>query len=252
MAVSDELWTPEALEAPHEAADKASRVRKMFNAIAPRYELVNTLFSAGRDRAWRKKAVKLAGTNADDVVLDVACGTGDFARAFAAAGARVTGCDFAHEMLRHAVSQQDERITWCEADAQRLPFADGAFSLVSCAFGVRNFQDLRLGLAEMRRVLQPGGRVIILEFGTPRGRLFRRCYEFYTNRLMPRGAALVSGDRTGAYRYLPRSVVSFHSTEEMTAELERAGFQNCRATALTCGAVYVYLGYRTSTEGRFT
>lgn len=246
MTASTKLWTNEALAAPHEAADKAARVRRMFNAIAPRYELVNSLFSAGRDAAWRRKAVRLAGAGTDDVVLDVACGTGDFARAFAAAGAAVIGCDFAHEMLRRARGRGQGRMTWCEADAESLPFADGMFSLVSCAFGVRNFQDRGRGLTEMRRVLQPGGRVVILEFGKPQGRLLGRCYDFYTNRLMPLGARLVSGDRTGAYRYLPRSVASFPAADQMTAELSRAGFRRASATALTFGAVYVYLGFKAS------
>ncbi len=241
MAASPEVWSPEALKSPHAAVDKASRVRRMFNAIAPRYELVNSLFSAGRDGAWRRKAVMLSGAHSTDVVLDVACGTGDFARAFATTGATVIGCDFAREMLVRAASRGGRNLSWCEADAQNLPFADASFSIVSCAFGVRNFQELGCGLREMRRVLRPGGRAVILEFGKPRGRFFRRCYDFYTNRLMPFGATLVSGDRTGAYQYLPRSVASFPSADEMTAELRCAGFAHCSAKPLTFGAVYVYV-----------
>lgn len=241
MTASSKVWSTESLAAPHEAIDKASRVRRMFNAIAPRYELINSLFSAGRDRAWRREAVRLSGADAADVVLDVACGTGDFARAFATTGATVVGCDFAHEMLTRAARRGGMNLSWCEADAQNLPFAEGAFSIVSCAFGVRNFQDLGCGLREMRRVLRPGGRAVILEFGKPTGRLFRRCYDFYTNRLMPFGATLISGDRTGAYRYLPRSVASFPTAEEMLKQLKQAGFAECSTIPLTFGAVFVYV-----------
>jgi len=249
MAASTQLWNTESLAAPHAAADKASRIRRMFNAIAPRYELVNSVFSAGRDSAWRCKAVRIAGAVSTDVVLDVACGTGDFARAFAAVGATVIGCDFAHEMLRRAQGRGNGRLSWCEADAQSLPFGDATFSLVSCAFGVRNFQDLGRGLAEMRRVLKPGGRAVILEFGKPQSRLLGRCYEFYTNRLMPIGAQYISGDRTGAYHYLPRSVATFPAADQMIAEIARAGFVNTSAKRLTFGAAYVYMGFRDAMDG---
>jgi len=233
------------LSAPHEAADKAARVRQMFNSIAPRYELINGLFSAGLDNAWRRQAVKLSGVGPEDDVLDVACGTGDFARAFAAASARsVLGCDFAHAMLTRAASRSPKMLRWCEADAQRLPFPDGAFSIVSCAFGIRNFHNLDQGLAEMHRVLRPRGRLVILEFSRPGNRVIRAIYELYTGRLMPVGAALLSGDRSGAYRYLPSSVVSFLDAGQMDDRLRRAGFVNRTATPLTLGTVTVYVGTR--------
>lgn len=246
-------WTPDLLESPHSAPDKAGRVRRMFNAIAPRYELVNSLFSAGRDRAWRRKAVRLARVNAGDVVLDVACGTGDFSRAFAAAhpGA-VIGSDFAHEMLLRAVRDSTAEAEcngvpsgrWVEADALHLPLSDGCVSIVACAFGVRNFESLGEGLREMHRVLRPGGRVVILEFTRPTNPLTRRLYEIYANRVMPTAATWVSGDTSGAYRYLPQSVVSFLDAASMLTELDRAGFVRTSATPLTFGVVTVYLGYR--------
>jgi demethylmenaquinone methyltransferase / 2-methoxy-6-polyprenyl-1,4-benzoquinol methylase len=157
------IWDDDLLRAPHEAPDKAFRVRAMFNAIAAHYERTNTVCSAGRDAYWRQRAVELAGVRSDDDVLDIACGTGDLARAFARAGPRlVIGCDFAHGMLTRAKRGSPE-LRWVEADALALPFGSGRFSIVSCAFGVRNFVDLRVGLAEMQRVLRPGGRVVILE-----------------------------------------------------------------------------------------
>jgi demethylmenaquinone methyltransferase/2-methoxy-6-polyprenyl-1,4-benzoquinol methylase len=247
-------WTPELLQSPHEAADKAPRVRRMFNAIAPRYELVNTLFSAGRDAYWRRRAVELAEVRADDDVLDIATGTGDLARAFAKAGPRrVVGCDFAHEMLLRAAgfsprgvyAHTEARCSgWIEADALGLPFADGSFSIASCAFGVRNFADLDSGLAEMFRVLRPGGRAVILEFTRPTNALVRCLYELYSNRLMPIAASWVSGDRSGAYRYLPRSVVSFLSADQMCAKLHAAGFVPATATPLSLGVVTVYVATR--------
>ncbi len=327
MHTNDAAWTSELLDTPHDAPDKAGRVRQMFNAIAPRYELVNSLFSGGRDAAWRREAVRLSGVRPGDDVLDIACGTGDLTRSFAKSGVRsVTGCDFAHEMLIRAAdvggcpvsesrvrgacsnsergefarakargseqqggkcTTRDEggtsgnlchtesnstrlnegesngggsdsrgsngtelgqrarhKTTWCEADALKLPFASDSFSIVSCAFGVRNFDDLDGGLSEMRRVLRSGGRVVILEFTRPKNLMVRRLYEFYTNRIMPAAATLVSGDRSGAYRYLPRSVVSFLTAEQMLERLGRVGFRDCTATALTLGVVTVYVATR--------
>jgi len=239
------LWDGDRLADPHQQPDKSQRVRRMFDAIAPTYERVNTLFSAGRDAGWRRAVVRMAHVGGQDTVLDIACGTGDLARAFAAAvpaPRRVVGCDFAHEMLRHAVDRPAAGpLAWCEADALRLPFADGSFSVTSCAFGVRNFQDLGVGLAEMHRVMAPGGRCVILEFTRPANRLVRAVYELYTSRIMPWGAALVSRDRTGAYRYLPRSVVSFLDAAQMAAKLRQAGFASVDCRPLTFGAVTIYL-----------
>lgn len=244
MVQSPQIWTDDLLNAPHEVTDKAGRVRSMFNAIAPRYELVNTVFSAGRDAAWRRKAVQLAAVRPDDVVADIACGTGDFARAFMFAGAgRVVGCDFAHEMLVHAQKSRCS-IGWLEADALRLPLADGSCTIASCAFGVRNFADLDAGLRELHRVLRPQGRAVILEFTRPANAFFRRMYEFYANRVMPRAAAMVSGDCSGAYRYLPRSVVSFLTAEQMCGRMADAGFEEITARPLTFGVVTVYIGFR--------
>ena len=258
-AVGDKpVWTPELLQSPHESADKAPRVRRMFNAIAPRYELVNSLFSAGRDAYWRRRAVQFAQVRADDEVLDIACGTGDFARAFSQAGPRrVVGCDFAHQMLIRAAGASDRSkptpngpvagatdLEWVEADALRLPFGDGSFTIASCAFGVRNFADLDAGLREMVRVLRPGGRAIIVEFTRPTNAVVRLFYEIFSHRVMPIAASLVSGDTSGAYRYFPRSVVTFLNADQMCARLHAAGFVQATATPLTWGVVTVYVATR--------
>jgi len=245
MRKSESAWTAELLQSPHTAPDKASRVRRMFNAIAPRYEFVNSLFSVGCDRSWRRRAVQLARVRTEDRVLDIACGTGDFARSFARAGIPlVVGSDFAHEMLRRATGRDRGTSRWCEADAARLPFRSRSFTIVSCAFGVRNFDDLDHALGEVYRVLDTGGRAVILEFSRPRGGLTRWLSELYATRLMPWAAALVSGDRSGAYRYLPRSVLSFLDADQMCATLQRAGFARVKALPLTMGVVTVYIATR--------
>jgi len=239
---NDPIWNDDLLQAPHHVADKATRVRRMFNAIAPRYERTNTICSGGRDANWRNRAVRLAAVRSDDDVLDIACGTGDFTRAFARWRPRsITGCDFAHEMLVRAAQASGTPRRWVEADALRLPFQNGSFSVLSCAFGVRNFVDLDAGLSEMHRVLKPGGRIVILEFSRPRSVWFRAVYEIYSSHVMPWAASWISGDRSGAYRYLPRSVVSFLHEEQMGDRLNQAGFESFSATPLTFGVATVYL-----------
>jgi demethylmenaquinone methyltransferase/2-methoxy-6-polyprenyl-1,4-benzoquinol methylase len=242
-------WEGELLRSPHEVPDKADRVRTMFDAIAPTYELINRVFSGGRDAAWRRRAVALAVVRPDDDVLDVACGTGDLARAFAQARPRrVVGVDFSHEMLVRASARAerpgDAPTSWCEADALDLPFSDGSYSIVSCAFGVRNFADLSAGLREMHRVLRPGGRAIILEFTRPRNRLVRGVYEWYSGRFMPTVASWISRDRSGAYHYLPQSIVSFLDAERMREALRGAGFAEVSASPMTFGVVTLYVAKR--------
>jgi len=273
------LWPDEILTAPHDVRDKAARVRSMFNAIAPRYELVNTVFSGRRDAAWRRRAVELADVRSDDVVLDVACGTGDLSRALARLRpAMVVGCDFAWEMLVRAKArgQGTERkprshgatkprrenrqstfdnpsgtcsatprqstIHWCGADALRLPFRNELFSLVGCAFGIRNLVDLAAGLGEMHRVLRWGGRVVILEFSRPHGRFPAWLHRVYCQKIMPRAASWLSGDHTRAYHYLPRSVETFPEGEELCGRLRDAGFTSCECYRLTFGIASVYVG----------
>jgi len=239
------IWDRARLGDPHGQSDKAVRVRAMFDAIAPTYERVNRVLSLGRDAHWRREAVSLAKVQRDDRILDIACGTGDFTRAFSAAGpAGVVGTDFAGNMLERGASTGNNSIRWCQSDAQLLPFADAAFTLTSCAFGVRNFQNLDRGLAEMHRVLAPGGRTVILEFGVPRAPVLGSLYGVYMRRVLPRLAAWISHDRTGAYDYLPQSVASFIQTPEMIDRLRRAGFSRVEHKSLTLGAVVVYVAWR--------
>lgn len=243
------IWEPALLKDPHQVADKASRVRDMFNAIAARYERTNTICSGGRDAYWRKRAVQLADVRSKDDVLDIACGTGDLARALAEKSPKsVTACDFAHEMLVRAVATSSGIGRWVEADALKLPFLHKSFSLITCAFGIRNFVNLEAGLVEMLRVLRPGGRIVILEFSRPESRAFRMAYELYAMKIMPWAASHISGDRTGAYRYLPRSVVSFLDAPQMVDQLKAVGFEGVTATPLTFGVVHLYGGWKPNSE----
>ena len=247
----ERAWTKEVLVSPHDVPDKAVRVRRMFNHIAPRYELVNRLFSFGRDGAWRRRAVALARVTGEDDVLDVACGTGDFARAFLEANPRrIVGCDFAHDMLVRAATRFAGRVDgrcrrgWCESDAAKLPFGSGSFSVVSCAFGVRNFQDLSAGFAEMFRILRPGGRAVILEFSQPTNRWIRWLNRWYCAKFMPVVASWISGDRMGAYQYLPRSVQSFVDADTLAQTILNAGFSRCDVVPASFGQVTVHVGWR--------
>jgi demethylmenaquinone methyltransferase/2-methoxy-6-polyprenyl-1,4-benzoquinol methylase len=240
-------WDPASLRDPHHQADKAARVQAMFDAIAPTYERVNRWMSAGRDRYWRRTAVKLARITSHDRVLDLACGTGDFARAFASANpASVVGMDYSENMLRLAAARPERAIQWCRGDALKLPVGDASFDVVSCAFGVRNFQDLPRGLGEMHRVLRPEGRIVILEFSMPRSNLAGRAYLAYFRHVMPRIATWISRDQSGAYRYLPKSVSSFIGPAGMQRALEDAGFDQVSHHSLTIGVVSIYLARKRS------
>jgi demethylmenaquinone methyltransferase/2-methoxy-6-polyprenyl-1,4-benzoquinol methylase len=246
-ARNEPVWHRDNLEEPHAVADKAHRVRTMFDAVAPTYSLVNTLTSFGRDAHWRRRAVQLAGINPEDRVLDVACGTGDFTRVFASvepSPAIVVGADFAHQMLALAERGPGRSVRWCEADALCLPFADDSFTVVSCAFGIRNFEHLERGLGQMHRVLAAGGRAVILEFSMPKLTVVRHLYRWYLSRMLPLLATLVSRDRTGAYRYLPRSVLRFEDRQRITALLGEVGFRHVEVHPLTFGVVVVYLAVK--------
>lgn len=244
-------WTATDLAAdPHAAADKPERVRHMFESIAPRYDLNNRIHSFGQDRRWRAKAVGLSRLAPGDRVLDVACGTGDLSEAFAAAGAaEVVGADFTPGMLerareRAATLAPERRPRYELADATDLPFADATFDVVSIAFGIRNVGDPPKALREFHRVLRPGGRVVILEFSTPRNRLVRAANALYCQRIMPLTAALIARDRVGAYRYLPRSVATFPDHERFATMVRDAGFADVTQTPLTWGVCAVTVGHR--------
>lgn len=235
------LWDRERLGNPHVAQDKARRVREMFEHIAPTYERVNRIASVGRDRHWRRRTVQLADIGPQDMVLDIACGTGDLAEAFGCAGPRaVIGVDFAQAMLERTAGRLPCPGGFCCADALNLPFADDSFDVTCCAFGVRNFADLQRGLSEMFRVLKPGGRTLILEFSMPSRTPLRQLYRLYFCNLMPHLARWISRDHTGAYDYLPQSVLNFASPTRIQELLIKVGFSGVRIRRQTFGIVYIF------------
>lgn len=245
-------WRDEDLRAnPHAAADKASRVRRMFAAIAPSYDLNNRLHSFGRDQAWRRAAVKMAELKRGDVVVDVACGTGDLTQAFHRRGLarRVLGIDFTTPMLHVAVSKRrsspmkdaSSTLSYHAGDATRLPLPDACCDVVSIAFGLRNVADPGRAMAEFHRVLRPGGRVVVLEFSRPTNPLLRRLNDFYCGTIMPRTATWIARDRSGAYKYLPSSVNTFLGREETLQLIRDAGFRDTVLKPLTFGVAVIYL-----------
>lgn len=227
----------------------------MFSAIASSYDLNNRVHSLGRDQAWRRFAVRAAEVRPGDEVLDVACGTGDLTEAFARTQAsRVVGLDFTAAMLDIARRKQPRRlepqdaakVSYLEGDAMALPFADASFDVLSIAFGIRNVSEPSRALAEFWRVLRPGGRLIVLEFDRPGWFPMKQFNDFYCGWIMPRTATLISGDRSGAYRYLPKSVGTFLSRSAMRESIERAGFGDVRVRALTLGICVCYRAVRGS------
>lgn len=246
------VWTEQDLSDPHATSDKATRVQRMFAAIARSYDLNNRVHSFGRDRAWRRAAVEMAEPAQGEVVLDVACGTGDLALAFAAAlrqgsqreaPPRVLGVDFTYEMLPiGAAKASGAEVAFAAGDALHLPLADASVDIVSIAFGIRNVADPAAALREFRRVLRPGGRLIILEFSHPTNPVIRWLDRIYRERVMPRTATWIARDRSGAYRYLPQSVNTFLDRDGMTSLMREAGFGEIRQRPLTFGVAVCYRG----------
>lgn len=229
-------------------SDKGEKIQQMFGAIAPRYDFLNRLLSFGIDRRWRTKAVRLLKYREGSRILDVATGTGDVALEIALRtpdSVRITGADFCQEMVdlgavKVAASPYAGRIDLRVAPCEDLPFANDTFDSITIAFGIRNVVDRKLGMAEMWRVLRPGGRMIILEFSTPRSLLFRQLYYFYFRRLLPVVGGLFS--RYNAYKYLPDSVLEFPSQEEFSRMIAEAGFRNIHLHELTFGIATIYVG----------
>jgi demethylmenaquinone methyltransferase / 2-methoxy-6-polyprenyl-1,4-benzoquinol methylase len=226
----------------------------MFDRIAGVYDLMNTAMTAGLHHRWRERAADLAGLEAGDRALDVCCGTGDLALALAprvGPEGSVIGADFSEPMLELARRKAAERgvgqVTFEWADALELPYGDAEFEAVTVGFGVRNLADLAAGLAEMARVLRPGGRLVILEITQPRQPPLSTFYSLWFDRIVPLLGTL-AGDRE-AYTYLPESVKRFPPPEGLAAEMDEAGFERIGYTVLAGGIIAIHSGVRAGGAG---
>lgn len=245
---------PETATAPAEApevdeglrAKEPTRIAGMFDAIAPRYDLLNRLLSAGLDQRWRARAIRELALQPSDVLVDVCTGTADVALGALASGTppgRAIGLDFSHEMLRFGLDKARRAtgsLLLVQADATRLPLGDRSADAGTIAFGIRNVQQPDAACRELARVLRPGGRLAILEFGLPRAAWFRRLYLWYAARILPKVGQLVSRHQS-AYAYLPESVGRFPPPETFSGLLEDAGFSSVTVVPLTLGIVYLYV-----------
>jgi demethylmenaquinone methyltransferase/2-methoxy-6-polyprenyl-1,4-benzoquinol methylase len=217
----------------------ATEVRTMFDRIAPVYDVMNRVMTAGLDLRWRRLTAE-AVVRPGDRVLDACCGTGDLAVACARTGGKVTGLDFSPRMLERA-RRKSSAVTWIEGDLLALPFADGSFDAATVGFGVRNVADLGRGLAELARVLVPGGRLGILEITTPTG-LLAPFYRVWFDRIVPLLGKLLEGG--AAYSYLPASVRRFPGPQELAVLLERAGFAAVGYRTFAGGIVALHTGLK--------
>ena len=230
-----------------EKTGKKEQVAAMFNNISHRYDFLNHFLSLGIDKRWRKTAINLLASVHPKSILDVATGTGDFAlQALSLHPDKVIGVDISEGMLavgRKKISDKKlgDKVELKFGDSENLPFADNSFDAVTVAFGVRNFENLERGLAEIRRVLKPGGRLVVLEFSKPRKFPFRQLYNFYFKFVLPKIGRAVSSDRS-AYTYLPESVEAFPDGDGFLHILKTIGFNQTQCRLLTFGISSIYLG----------
>lgn len=216
-----------------------NKIRSMFASISTRYDRANTVLSGGVHHYWRRKTVRRSGAKRGDRVLDCATGTGDLAIAFHKITGDVTGTDFVPEMLILARAKSRE-VTFDVADVTDLPFENDSFDIASIAFGIRNVNDPRKGIAEMARVVRPGGRVMVLEFGQPRNRAVGALYDFYRRRVLPKLGGMVTGEQE-AYEYLDKTAGRFPCGDDFVQLMrEAAPFRSIEYTPLTFGIAYLY------------
>jgi demethylmenaquinone methyltransferase / 2-methoxy-6-polyprenyl-1,4-benzoquinol methylase len=220
--------------------EKTAQVRSMFDAIAPRYELVNRVMTFGLDARWRRRAVADLRLAPGSVVLDIAAGTGDFTRELRRQGQRAVATDLSYNMLRTARNVA-ERV---QADASRLPFRWSGFDGATCGYALRNFTDLEKSFAEMARVLRPGGRLSLLEVAEPTGGLWRAGFRLWFRRVVPFLGSLLS-DRA-AYQYLPASTAYLPEAKEIVAMLNRAGFSAVNHRRIMGGLSQQFLATRST------
>lgn len=230
-----------------QTAGKKEQVAQMFNNISKRYDFLNHFLSLGIDIMWRKKAIKMLKEDQPKQILDIATGTGDFAiEALALNPDKVIGVDISEGMLevgrkKMKEKKYDDRIELHSGDSEGLLFDDNKFDAVIVAFGVRNFENLEKGLADMYRVLKPGGKVVVLEFSRPTMFPFKQLYQFYFKYILPLVGRLISKDQA-AYTYLPDSVRNFPDGKDFLNILDRIGFLKTQCRPLTLGISSIYVG----------
>ena len=239
---------PEVKEnVPH--TQERAKTEEMFNDIAPRYDFLNHFLSAGIDKSWRKKAIKLLEDHEPRQILDVATGTADLAiQAIKLDPEKVIGVDIAEKMLeigREKIKKRglENKITLQQADACSLPFEDNSFDAITVAFGVRNFENLNKGLQEMNRVLKTGGMAVILEFSNPKAFPIKQFYNFYFRFVLPTVGKMVSKN-SSAYTYLPETVKAFPDGSKFVSIMEDTGYQQIERHDLTFGVASIYTGIK--------
>ena len=228
------------------------QTREMFTSIAPRYDFLNRLLSVGQDKYWRQRAIDLLDPMGNERILDVATGTGDMVIEVAKRNlsVQIFGIDFSQRMLdlgriKIARNGYNQAVSLQIGNGECLPFADESFDGVICAFGIRNFADVQLGLREFFRVLKPGGRVVVLEFSIPQNQFLKTAYEWYFNLILPKIGNIISG-HSNAYSYLPESVANFPSQKKFIKWIEKIGFKKVSFSELTFGIVSIHRGYKVS------
>jgi len=230
------------------AKEHAGRVREMFASIAGRYDLLNHILSGNVDKRWRRivatRVREKLSSGSKARVLDVACGTGDLSLTlFEITGAGVVGTDFCRPMLAIAAGKTSGRIRFIEGDALDLPFRDGTFDVATIAFGLRNLSNVESGIAELSRVVKPGGWVAVLEFSRPANAILRPLFNLYFRKLLPWMGGLISGSLS-AYTYLPASVQKFPDQSQLSLLMERAGLDQVGYENLTGGIAALHMGRR--------
>ncbi len=220
---------------------KKKQVRRIFDSIAHRYDLLNHLLSVGIDFYWRKKALKLTGINSNTVLLDVACGTGDFSKAAMKFGVKsIYGADLSHNMLKLSNRKIPSLNGLVQSVGEALPFKSNSFTNITVAFGVRNFYDISEAFSSFYNVLSTGGKVTVLEFRLPTNKIIKAIYLFYFNKVLPLIGKLISKDKE-AYKYLPESVHEFDTKIDLVELLQKANFTEVKKHSLTFGIVQVVI-----------
>lgn len=228
-------------------AARATQVEALFRRIAGRYDLINDIQSMGMHRLWKRRMIRMASVKPGERALDLCCGTGDVTFALAAAGARATGVDFTRAMLDEAERRRSAagvgNVEFVQGDALNLPFADGTFDVVTISYGLRNLADFERGLREMRRVLAPGGRLVVLDFGKPSNGLWRALYFGYLRLCVPVYGRLFAGD-WAAYAYILDSLKHYPAQRGVDELLQRIGFQKTTVVDLLGGAMGINCAVR--------